>query len=172
MFNRVFAVSFVTVCVGSLIWLTQSDKVAKPPLATSDLAQSTPASIQQSQDPLVGKTGEATVPESARHAAGEMETDRLAKLAGLDHAIRDQEAKVEERRKALAAIVRTKGIVYKGSDADYSAKATSDDDPVKAAADAKDYAEAKRDFETEQMLLQEMKLKQITARMETKNGRK
>ena len=40
-------------------------------------------------------------------------------LHELNKAVRDQEDKVEERRKVLATIVRTKGIIYKGSDSFY-----------------------------------------------------
>lgn len=47
-------------------------------------------------------------------AAGPEKTE--AELVELDKAVRDQEAKVEERRKVLSTIVRTKGIIYKGQD--------------------------------------------------------
>jgi hypothetical protein len=45
----------------------------------------------------------------------EIETrDADRQLQELNKAVRDQEDKVEERRKVLATIVRTKGIIYKG----------------------------------------------------------
>ncbi|MEO8614252.1 MAG: VWA domain-containing protein [Luteolibacter sp.] len=44
---------------------------------------------------------------------------RVKERADLDKAIRDQEAKVEQNRKALATIVRTKGIIYQGQDSFY-----------------------------------------------------
>jgi len=88
-------------------------------------------------------------------------------LAELDKAVRDQEDKVEERRKVLASIVRNKGIIYKGDDsieASDGAMAMRDErreEAIKRGLDAQDYVDAKREFETEQRLLQQMKLKQI-----------
>ena len=74
-------------------------------------------------------------------------------LFELKKAVFDQEAKVEERRKTLTAIVRNGGNIHKGTD---SADAQADT-PV----DAQKFAQAKRDFETDRQLLQSLKLKQI-----------
>ena len=65
----------------------------------------------------------------------------------------DQEAKVEERRKTLTAIVRNGGNIHKGTD--------SADAETETLLDAQQFAQAKRDFETDQQLLQSLKLKQI-----------
>ncbi len=48
-------------------------------------------------------------------------------LYELNKAVRDQEDKVEERRKVLATIVRTKGIIYKGQDSFYGTNGVNDD---------------------------------------------
>ncbi|RYD23459.1 MAG: DUF3520 domain-containing protein [Verrucomicrobiaceae bacterium] len=48
-------------------------------------------------------------------------------LAELKKAVRDQEEKVEERRKVLATIVRTKGIIYKGQDSFYGKSGVDED---------------------------------------------
>ncbi len=48
-------------------------------------------------------------------------------LRELNKAVRDQEDKVEERRKVLATIVRTKGIIYKGQDSFYGASGVDED---------------------------------------------
>ena len=49
-------------------------------------------------------------------------------LHELNRAVRNQEDKVEERRKVLATIVRTKGIIYKGTDSFYGGQSGVDDD--------------------------------------------
>ena len=53
--------------------------------------------------------------------------------APLLKAIREQEEKVEERRKVLATIVRTKGIIYKGSDSFYGQNGVDEDQGAKNA---------------------------------------
>jgi uncharacterized protein involved in exopolysaccharide biosynthesis len=74
-------------------------------------------------------------------------------LVELNKAVRDQEDKVEERRKVLSNLVRGfRG--YRGPDT--------------AALDAQDFSEAKQDYEADQALLQKLKLKQIGATMERK----
>jgi Mg-chelatase subunit ChlD len=87
----------------------------------------------------------------------------------LNKAVRDQEDKVEERRKVLSTIVRTKGVIYKGQDSFYGRtgvdeevmKDDSREEAIKRGLDAQDYVDAKRDFEADQQLLQALKLKQI-----------
>jgi polysaccharide biosynthesis transport protein len=64
----------------------------------------------------------------------EIETrDAERQLAELDKAVRDQEDKVEERRKILSTIVRTKGIIYKGPDASYNSPADGEQQGAKDA---------------------------------------
>lgn len=51
-------------------------------------------------------------------------------------AIKNQEDKVEERRKVLATIVRTKGIIYKGTDSFYGQSGVDEDQGAKNALQA------------------------------------
>lgn len=95
------------------------------------------------------------------------------KAQELDKAIRDQEDKVEERRKVLATIVRTKGIVYKGQDSLYGPSGVDEDaagapadhiasnemreESIGRGLDAQDLVDAKRDFDSDQQQLEEMR---------------
>ena len=54
-------------------------------------------------------------------------------LHELNKAVRDQEDKVEERRKVLATIVRTKGIIYKGTDSFYGQSGVDEDQGARNA---------------------------------------
>jgi len=54
-------------------------------------------------------------------------------LHELNKAVRDQEDKVEERRKVLATIVRTKGIIYKGADSFYNQGGVDEDIGARSA---------------------------------------
>ena len=54
-------------------------------------------------------------------------------LYELNKAVRDQEDKVEERRKVLATIVRTKGIIYKGQDSFYGQAGVDEDQGARDA---------------------------------------
>jgi len=74
-------------------------------------------------------------------------------LQELSKAVREQEEKVAERRKVLATIVRTKGIIY---------------DAIERGPDAQDYIDAKRDFETDQELLKTMKIMLLGETITTK----
>ncbi len=93
--------------------------------------------------------------------------DAERQLAELNKAVRDQEDKVEERRKVLSTIVRNKGIIYRDSDSIpeddrlMALRNESREEAIKRGLDAQDYVDAKREFETDQKLLQEMKLKQM-----------
>ena len=118
------------------------------------------------KDPALAKSITNEVARSYKAYRNELEQRGAEKqLAELNKAVRDQEDKVEERRKVLATIVRTKGIIYKGQDSFYGdAQAANDhprDEAIKRGLDAQDYVDAKREFETDQELLQQMKLKQI-----------
>jgi len=54
-------------------------------------------------------------------------------LRELEKAVQDQEDKVEERRKLLAVIVRTKGIIYKGQDSFYGQSGVDEENAAKSA---------------------------------------
>ncbi len=83
-------------------------------------------------------------------------------LQELNKAIRDQEDKVEERRKVLVTIARTKGISPKEADLELHQGADETREAaIQRALDAQDHVDAKRDFKTDQELLQQLKLKQI-----------
>lgn len=104
-----------------------------------------------------------------------------------DAEIRDQEAKVEERRKALVETVRNRGITYTGEDS-FSDKSADDqgsderlktverlkketrEGAIKRGLDAQDYVDAKRDFEKDYALLLEMKMKRAEADSRAKSS--
>ncbi len=69
-------------------------------------------------------------------------------LYELNKAVRDQEDKVEERRKVLATIVRTKGIIYKGQDSFYGSNGVNEDQG------AQDALETYNQLEQEKMQLE------------------
>ncbi|RYD46901.1 MAG: hypothetical protein EOP85_06490 [Verrucomicrobiaceae bacterium] len=101
-------------------------------------------------------------------------------LEEMKKAVMEQEMKVEEKRKALASIVRAKGIIYKGKNsmiepqghapaADPDAAEAQVDpgnqaemarkDAEERGRDAMAYIDAKQDFETDQNLLHYMRIK-------------
>lgn len=82
-------------------------------------------------------------------------------LAELNKAVRAQEDKVEDRRKVLTTIARAKKIIYKGDDAFYGSSGVDEEDAIKRGLDVQDYVDAKRDFDSDQELLQQLKLKLI-----------
>ncbi len=59
-------------------------------------------------------------------------------LYELKKAVRDQEDKVEERRKLLAMIVRTKGIIYHGQDSYYGQSGVDDDQGARKSLETYD----------------------------------
>lgn len=59
--------------------------------------------------------------------------DAERQLHELNKAVRVQEDKVEERRKVLATIVRTKGIIYEGTDSYYGNSGVDEDQGAKNA---------------------------------------
>lgn len=69
--------------------------------------------------------------QESREAA-EREKAALA-LVELNKAIRDQQNKVDERRKVLATITRTKGIIYRGDDSFYNQSGVDEDRGAKNA---------------------------------------
>jgi Mg-chelatase subunit ChlD len=99
----------------------------------------------------------------------------------LDKAIRDQEDKVEERRKVLATIVRTKEIIYKGQDSFYGSSGESDsrlddrvasvesrEESIKRGLDAQDHVDAANDYQSDKDLLERMK--SLKSKSATGNG--
>ncbi len=104
-------------------------------------------------------------------------------LYELNKAVRDQEDKVEERRKVLATIVRTKGIIYKGEDSFYGHSGSDEDegtrselavndtreDAIKRGLSNQDYVDVKRDYETDMDLLNTLRMKQIGATIGSKS---
>jgi len=62
--------------------------------------------------------------------------DTERNLYELNKAVRDQEDKVEERRKVLATIVRTKGIIYTGQDSFYGSSGMDEDQGARGALEA------------------------------------
>jgi capsular exopolysaccharide synthesis family protein len=77
------------------------------------------------------------VARAYRQYRAEMETrDADNALQELNKAVRNQEDKVEERRKVLATIVRTKGIIYKGTDSFYGQTGVDEDQGARTALEA------------------------------------
>ncbi len=99
-------------------------------------------------------------PDLARDIAGEVsenyqayrrdieQRDAQRQLAELGRAVRDQEDKVEERRKVLATIVRTKGTIYRGQDSLHEQSDAEGDQGAKPAL------QAYRELEQEKSQLQ------------------
>jgi capsular exopolysaccharide synthesis family protein len=74
------------------------------------------------------------VSKAYRAYRSEIETrDADRQLQELNKAVQDQEDKVEERRKVLGVIARTKGIIYKGADSYYSQGGVDDDQGARSA---------------------------------------
>jgi capsular exopolysaccharide synthesis family protein len=77
------------------------------------------------------------VARSYRQYRAELESrDAENALQELNKAVRNQEDKVEERRKVLATIVRTKGIIYKGTDSFYGQTGVDEDQGARSALEA------------------------------------
>ena len=77
------------------------------------------------------------VARSYRQYRSEMERrDSENALLELNKAVRNQEDRVEERRKVLATIVRTKGIIYKGTDSFYGQTGVDEDQGARTALEA------------------------------------
>lgn len=80
-------------------------------------------------------------------------------LVELNKAIQKQEDKVERKRKVLATIVLTKRDIEVNNP---EKSGETREEAIQRGMNAQDYIGAKRDFETDQVLLQTMKLKQIS----------
>jgi len=93
-------------------------------------------------------------------SADEIDKNDFGALSELEKAIADQTAKVEQRKKVLEEIVKTKNFFDKDSgSAKPKALDPSREEAIRKALDAQDYVDAKRDFETDQELLRQMILK-------------
>jgi succinoglycan biosynthesis transport protein ExoP len=117
------SVFFIALAIlGGFIWISRNDELVKVDSVSSEgnrvgsnVARNGTGSPSESAE--IDGAG-----ESSRHAAGDLEIamKRKARLAELDKSIKQQEDKVEERRKVLAAIVRSRGIIDQGGDRDGS----------------------------------------------------
>lgn len=170
MSKRLGLLFLLVLAAGALVWFSRerSEKKDSGVIPKHEISDD-PPTVMSSES--AGKDLEAPR-ESSRHSAGEVERHQAEerRLSDLKRAVRDQEDKVEERRKLLATIVRTKGTLYKGPDADYSAGAVDPGHAIKNALDAQDYVDVKRDFETDQRLLEELKLKLKGEQMKSSVG--
>ncbi len=80
----------------------------------------------------------------------------------LTKAFKEQEDKVEERRKVLATIVMTQGVTFDGSDLEITPKpGDTSEEAINRSIKMQDYLDAKRDLEIDQELLQQLKLKLV-----------
>ncbi|RYD70803.1 MAG: hypothetical protein EOP84_26045 [Verrucomicrobiaceae bacterium] len=187
MLKRTLIVLSVAVLGVAAIWLMPGQPTVEAlPLSDSSNSSGKPQVVaaRESAPAEVAEVAEAEekVPRSQRHAAREIEKHRarMLLLEELKKSVTEQEMKVEDKRKALAAIVRTKGIIYKGTDsriappgeaqaADPDAAEAQRDaghqaemarkDAEERGRDAMAYVDAKQDFETDQNLLHYMRLK-------------
>ncbi|MEO5712458.1 MAG: von Willebrand factor type A domain-containing protein [Luteolibacter sp.] len=80
---------------------------------------SLPGAGAEALPPVASRAVPETEVRYAQKSIRERDEQTIVEARQSDKAIRDQEDKVEERRKALATIVRTKGIIYKGQDSFY-----------------------------------------------------
>jgi uncharacterized protein involved in exopolysaccharide biosynthesis/secreted protein with Ig-like and vWFA domain len=86
------------------------------------------------KDPALAKDIANEVTKEYKNYRASIEAEHAERqLTELNKAVRDQEDKVEERRKVLATIVRTKGIIYKGTDSFYGASGVDEDQGAKNA---------------------------------------
>jgi hypothetical protein len=174
--------SCIALSVGLLavagVWLLRGSDEAVKPREVAKAVQSPEAAGAGEEAIPEASLPEEEVPRSQRHAAGEIEKHRAVemRLKEIKKAVRDQEERVENDRKILARIVRSKGIIYKGTDSVVPPEPTPETGatPEEKAAlqealnkkeaeergrDAQDYVDAKRDLEISQELLRQMQLK-------------
>jgi secreted protein with Ig-like and vWFA domain len=133
-----------------------------------DLGQSKEASASKAQAPQLEIIRELTYPTEYEPPEPPQGNHPSAASAALSKAIQDQENKVEERRKVLATIARTKQAILK--DSTQTMMDSTRDSAIKRGLDAQDYGDAQRDFETDHKLLQQMKLKQLETVMSADPG--
>ena len=149
----VIVIGFVGLIVGliasGIFTRVRPNTDVKPPVVGSKESEtgSTRLDPQLPQEDLAGKN----IRESKRHAAGEVEKYQKRPL---EEKVADQELVVERKRAVLANIVRTKGIIYKGTDSFY----TTPEEAAKSGQAHEEYVNAKREFEAAQEILQSMKI--------------
>jgi succinoglycan biosynthesis transport protein ExoP len=80
-------------------------------------------------------------------------------MKALSEAVQEQEDKVEERRKALAGLVRTRTLLHQNEGAGPPPQGGT------GAVDNEEYIARKREFEEEQALLESLKLKYVTEKV-------
>jgi len=107
-----------------------------------------------------------------------------SELAKMEKALREQEDRLEEKRKVLNTIVETKGIVYKGGSSVFGgAPVGADEDmvarskrereqaAVKTGIDTYDFVEARRDFEHTREIHDRMRIEMLGRRLELERQR-
>ncbi|MBX3739795.1 MAG: hypothetical protein KF712_02300 [Akkermansiaceae bacterium] len=109
---------------------------------------------EDARDMVVAVIAEYRKQRSSRDA-GKSESASNA----LAEAVREQENKVEERRKALAEIVRTKTLLH------HHEGVTPKPQAGAGGVDTEEYVIRKREFESELELLQSLKLKHVKERV-------
>ncbi|MEO5916085.1 MAG: hypothetical protein ABIS50_17750 [Luteolibacter sp.] len=163
MLKRVGLVCLVMLGLATVTWMllgrmrhqmeAPNDQGAKSPeLKSSGMDQVKPADSAGQVVQLPNAAVAAR--ESSRHAGDELEKSRLPIL---EKAIATQELIVEEKRLALADVVRKTAVIYKKGES--LPLPETPEEIAKQRKDGQSYIEAKRDFETDQKLLEEMKLK-------------
>ena len=86
------------------------------------------------KDPALARDIANEVTKQYKNYRASIEAEQAERqLTELNKAVRDQEDKVEERRKVLATIARTKGIVFKGTDSFYGQSGVDEDQGGKNA---------------------------------------
>ncbi len=98
-----------------------------------DLGQSKEASDSKAQAAQPEITREFTYPTEYEPPELPQGNHPSADSAALRKAIKDQEDKVEDRRKVLSTIVRSKGIIYKGTDSFYDRGGVEEDQGARDA---------------------------------------
>ncbi len=94
------------------------------------------------------------------YRVGIIKRDSDRRLAELNKAVKEQEEKVEERRKAVAEMMKLKRPLLSDPD--------DLNDGNEKTLREQNYIDAKRDFETDQQLLKTLKLKQISENIAAK----
>ncbi len=107
--------------------------------------------------------------------AGQLRLASERQLAELDKAIVDQEDWVEERRKVLFTIVKTKGMIHQGeaapgagAEVPMNAEKEDREAAIRRGLDAQDYVDAKRELETEEELLKTLKFKRVEEQLRSR----
>lgn len=174
MFKPFWWVFLAMAGLGTLVWVALSRVEPKKIVigSISNLENSADRPATRNSDVPGAENDQKNARESSRHSAGEIQRHQAeeGRLLHLKEAVREQENKVEERRKVLSTIVRTKGVIYLGPEADQPGSYETHEKAFKKSLESQDYVDAKRDFETDQKLLQEMRLNLLKEQIQTKQG--